>query len=109
MKGKKIRSWVLTLAAIACLMPLAPAFGAPSNNAAARQEQGQPSVRTYYGQVVKLKNGKYALMINVQTHKGYFLDKQKAARKYAQKNVLVTGTIDPKSSILHVKTIKAAH
>lgn len=109
MKGKKIRSWVVMLAVAAWFMPLGPAFVAQSHGAAAPQKQSQKSARTYYGQIVKLQNGKYALMINVQTHKGYFLDKQKAAKKYAQKKVLITGTVDPKSSVLHVVTIKPAH
>lgn len=108
MKGKNIRSRVITLAVAACLMPLVPAFGAQNHNAAAQQTQTQQRSRTYYGQIVKLKNGKYALMINTKTNQGYYLDDQKDAKKYAQKRVLITGTINRKTSTLHVIAIKPA-
>lgn len=109
MKGRKIRSWILTLAAIACLVPLAPAFGAQNHTAAAQQKQGQKQARTYYGKIVMLKNHKLALMINPKTHQGYYLDKQKKAKQYVQKKVLITGTINRKTSMLHIIKIKPAH
>jgi len=109
MKAKKIRKWIITLAAVACLIPLAPAFAAQNHSAAAQQKQGQQHARTYYGKIVMLKNHKLALMINPQTHQGYYLDKQKTAKKYVQKKVLITGTINRKTSMLHVIKIKPAN
>lgn len=99
----------MTLIAVVCLVPLAPAFGAPNPIAASQQKQGKQNARTYFGQIVKLKNGKYALMINTKTNQGYYLDDQKDAKKYAQKKVLVTGTINRKTSMLHVIKIKPVH
>jgi hypothetical protein len=111
MKQRKIWAWVMALAMAACLAPLAPTMAAQNQGSSAKQPaaaQKQNRKKTYYGKVVKLQNGKFALMINAKAHRGYFLDDQKHAKKYAQKNVLVTGTVDPKTSILHVAAIKPA-
>lgn len=101
----------MALAMAACLTPLAPAVAAQNQGSSAKQtapkqEQNQP--RTYFGKIVKLQNGKYGLIINAKKSQGYFLDKQKAAAKYAGKSVLVKGKVDPETSILHVASIKAA-
>lgn len=94
-----------------CLAPLAPAVAAQNQNSSAQQptaQQEQNAQKTYYGTIVKLQNGKFALMIDPKTQKGYFLDDQKHAEKYAEKKVLVTGTVDSKTSMLHVITMKPA-
>jgi hypothetical protein len=110
MKQRKIRTWVMVLAVASCLAPLAPAFAAQNQDSsaqkpAAQEKQSRP--KTYYGKIVKLQNGDFALMIDTKSQKGYFLDDQKAAAKYAEKDVLVTGTLNPQTSVLHVITIKA--
>lgn len=106
MEGRKIRSSILALAVAAMLTPLAPAFGAQNQKSGnqqppAAQQKQQQRIRTYYGTIVKLKNGKYALMIDPKKHRGYFLDDQKDAKKYFKKVVLVTGTVDNDTGILH--------
>ena len=101
----------MALAVAACLTPLAPAIAAQNQNSSAQQhaaQQKQNPQRTYYGEIVMLQKGRYALMINAKEHKGYYLDRQKAAKKYFQKKVLVTGTVDAKTSVLHVHQIKPA-
>lgn len=96
----------------AALTSVAPLFGAqnqkPGNQQppAAHQKQAQQKPRTYFGTVAKLREGRYALMIDATNHRGYYLDDQKDAAKYDQKQVLVTGTVDTHTSILHVLTIK---
>ncbi len=112
MGGRKIRSTVIALAVAAALTPLAPAFGAQNQKtgnqepATAQQKQSQQKPRTYFGRVVKLQKGNYALMIDSTNKRGYYLDDQKDAMKYDQKQVLVTGTVDTQTSTLHVLTIK---
>lgn len=115
MKRRNILTWAIALAAITWFIPLAPAFAAQNQNPVAQQnpptahqKQGQKKARTYYGEIIKLRNGKYALMINAKAHRGYYLDDQKDAKKYDQKKVLVTGILDAKTSMLHVEKIKSA-
>lgn len=111
MKQRKILAWAMALAIAACLAPLAPAIAAQNQNSSTKQPaaaQKQNKRKTYYGKIVKLRNGKFALMINAKAQQGYFLDNQKAAAKYADKKALVTGTVDPKTSVLHVIAIKSA-
>jgi len=111
MKQRKIRAWVMALAVALCLTPLTPGIAAQSQGASAQQpaaQQKKSPQKTYYGTIVKLQDGKYALMIDAKANRGYFLDDQKDAKKYAQKKVLVTGTIDRQTSTLHVIKIKPA-
>lgn len=101
----------MALALALCLAPLAPAFAAQNQNSSAQQPaapQKQDAQRTYYGKITKLQNGKYALVIDAKASRGYFLDDQKEAKKYAEKQVLVTGTVDSQTKILHVAQIKPA-
>lgn len=110
MKQGKIRACVMALAMAACLTPLAPAMAAQNQGSSAKQpapKQEQNKPRTYFGKIVKLQNGKYGLIIDTKKSQGYFLDDQKTAAKFAQKQVLVTGTVDPQTSVLHVITIKS--
>lgn len=124
MKGRKIRSWVITLALAAGLVPFSQMFGAqnPNQQPTARQQppsaqqqapgaQQAPSAkkpRTYVGKIVKTKTGKYALLTDPQGGKGYFLDDQKDAKKFNQKDVKVIATLNPQTSTLHVIEIKLA-
>jgi hypothetical protein len=111
MKRRKIRACVMALAMAACLTPLGPAIAAPNQGSSAKQPaaaQKQNKPKTYFGKIVKLQNGKYGLIIDAKKSQGYFLDDQKTAAKYAGKDVLVKGKVDPHTSILHVASIKAA-
>lgn len=101
----------MALAMAACLTPLGPAIAAPNQGSSAKQPaaaQKQNKPKTYFGKIVKLQNGKYGLIIDAKKSQGYFLDDQKTAAKYAGKDVLVKGKVDPHTSILHVASIKAA-
>lgn len=108
MKGRKIRSSVIALVLAAALTPAAMAFGAQHQNSGTQQKQSQQQARTYFGTIVKLRNGRYALLINPKGQKGYFLDDQKDAKKYVQKQVLIKGMINAKTGMLHVLSIKPA-
>ena len=106
MKQRKIRIYVLASALALSLMPFTLAVAAQKQNSSAKQSEAPQ--KTYYGKIEKLQNGRYGLIINTKTSRGYFLDNQKAAAKFAQKNVLVTGNVDPKTSVLHIVNIKPA-
>ena len=63
---------------------------------------------TFVGQVVKAKNGQYALLTDKQAGKGYYLDDQERAKQYDGQNVKVTGTLDVATSTIHVTDIQPA-
>ena len=111
MRKTNIGAWAATLALAAVgFMPLAPAFSAQAQNQmpSAQQQQNQPQTRTYLGEIVKTQSGKYGLLTDKKSGKGYFLDNQEDAKKFDQQTVLVTGTIDPQTNTLHVNNIKPA-
>jgi hypothetical protein len=78
-----------------------------------QQQQGQQQPdeqkgETFVGQVVKAKNGQYALLAGKQAGKGYYLDDQERAKQYDGQNVKVTGTLDVATSTIHVTDIQPA-
>jgi hypothetical protein len=80
-------------------------------NSLQQQGQQQPDKQTgqtFVGQVVKAKNGQYALLTDKQAGKGFYLDDQERAKQYDGKNVKVTGTLDVASSTIHVADIQPA-
>src|SRR5579884_278803 len=99
MKGRRIRSWLFTLVLAAGMIAISQPLSAQNQNQQAK---------TYVGKIIKTKNGQYALLADPQAGKGYFLDNQKEAEKYDQKNVQVVATLDPQTSTLHVIQIKLA-
>lgn len=114
MNGRKIRSSIIALIAAAALTPLAMALGAQNTGTQqsphAQQSHVQRKARTYFGTIVKVRKGKYALMINPKSHRGYYLDDKKDASKYIQKKVLIKGKLNRQTGMLHVLSIRpAAH
>ena len=131
MKKGNVRSWVITVALAAGLIPCSQAFGAQNQNQNPNQQQQYPPspqqqapgeeqqpptaqqpaqkrARTYTGKIVKTKTGKYALLTDPQGGKGFFLDNQEEAQKFEQKNVRVVATLDSHTMTLHVIDIKLA-
>ena len=126
MKRWNTGSWVMTLALAAGLFTFSPAFGAQNGSQNQQQapgaqqqpstQQQQPSTQqpdqqqahTYTGKIVKTKTGKYALLTDAQHGKGFFLDNQKEAQKYDQKDVQIVATLDPNTMVLHIISIKSA-
>jgi hypothetical protein len=74
------------------------------------QQQGteQQKTQTFVGQVVKAKNGQYALLTDKQTGKGFYLDDQDKAKQFEGQNVKVTGTLEVASNTIHVSDIQPA-
>ena len=73
-----------------------------------QQQPDEQKGETFVGQVVKAKNGQYALLTDKQTGKGYYLDDQERAKQYDGQNVKVTGTLDVATSTIHVTDIQPA-
>ncbi|WP_158819364.1 hypothetical protein [Granulicella sp. S156] len=75
------------------------------------QQQDPQQAKTFTGKIVKLQNGQFALLTG-QTPEGkaagHLLDDQDNAKKYADKQVTVTGTFDTASNTIHVTNIQAA-
>jgi len=75
------------------------------------QQQDPQQGKTFTGKIVKLQNGQFALLTG-QTPEGkaagHLLDDQDDAKKFADKQVTVTGTFDTASNTIHVTNIQAA-
>ncbi len=72
------------------------------------QPQREQKAATFVGQIVKAKNGQYALLTDKQAGKGYYLDDQKKAQQFDGQNVKVTGTLDVATNTIHVTDIQLA-
>ncbi|HEX7358939.1 MAG TPA: hypothetical protein VF283_00470 [Bryobacteraceae bacterium] len=99
---------VVVFAGAFCL--LSPALRAQSQNNTQQQEQQQPTQQNtkYVGTIMKLHNGKYALVTGKTPQgglAGHFLDDQKDAQKYEGKKVDITGNLNPSSNTIHVTNI----
>ena len=100
----------LILAAALCVFT--PGAVAQSTDNAPQQapQQSQQESKTYSGKIMKLQNGKYALVTGQTAQgqlSGHFLDDQDDAKKYEGKEVKVTGTLDMASNTIHVTKIVA--
>ena len=101
---------VPALAAAFCLF--APSVYSQSQSqdpSAQPQGQQQPDTQkaaTFAGQIVKAKNGQYALLTDKQAGKGYYLDDQEKAKPFDGKNVKVVGTLDAATNTIHVTDIQ---
>jgi hypothetical protein len=102
----------LILAAALCVFT--PGLSAQSTGSApqqAPQEQTQQQSKTFSGKIMKLQNGKFALVTGQTAQgqlSGHFLDDQDDAKKYEGKEVKITGTLDMASNTIHVTKIQAA-
>lgn len=101
----------LILAAALCVFTPG-AFAQSTDNAPqqAPQQSQQQESKTYSGKIMKLQNGKYALVTGQTAQgqlSGHFLDDQDDAKKYEGKEVKVTGTLDMASNTIHVTKIVA--
>jgi hypothetical protein len=102
---------LILAAALCALTPGLPAQSSQEPNQPGQQQQDQQQSKTFEGKIMKLDNGKFAL-ITGQTPQGqlsgHFLDDQDNAKKYEGKQVKVTGTFETASNTIHVTKIEAA-
>jgi hypothetical protein len=83
----------------------------PAQQQPDRPQQDQQQSNTFQGKIMRLQDGKYALVTG-QTGQGqvsgHFLDDQDSAKKYEGKQVKVTGTLEVASNTIHVTKIEEA-
>lgn len=106
MKIKNLWTAPLTLGIVLASGQLTPALRAQSQNQAPSAQQDQQKSQTFVGKVVKLKNGRFALLTDPQAGKGAYLDDKQKAAPFEGKNVKVTGTLDPATALIHVSKIE---
>jgi len=83
-----------------------PQNAASSQNQKQTQSERQAEVKTFAG-TVTFSNGKYVLE-DPSAKRSYYLDDEKAAKKFEGKMVVVTGTLDSASYTIRVQKIEAA-
>jgi hypothetical protein len=117
MQRNILSAGLLALALVVALCQFTPSLHAQGqsqkDDPSAQQQQGQQQpdqqkAQTFLGQIVKAKNGQYALLTDKQAGKGYYLDDQEKAKQFDGQNVKVTGTLDIASSTIHITDIQAA-
>jgi hypothetical protein len=83
----------------------------PPQRDQAPPQQSETQSKTFAGKIMKLQDGKYALVTG-QTPEGqmsgHFLDNQEEAAKFEGKQVKVTGTLEVASNTIHVTRIEEA-
>ncbi len=90
--------------------PRGSAVAAVQQQQAPPDQQQQPAtkIQTFTGQVVKARNGKYALLTDKQAGKGFYLDNQEKAKQFDGQNVKVTGQLDMATNTIRVSDIQPA-
>lgn len=100
---------VLTLAAISfALGPAASQIGAregASAHAANAQQAADQQAKSFSGVIVSL-NGALFVLRDDANETWYHLDDQKTAGKFQGKKVAITGTLDDRNDMIHIRTIK---
>ena len=86
-----------------------PREGPENQSSTQARDNGQATAaeNSFTGKITKGNNGKFMLE-DTSKSTAFALDNQKLAKKYEGKNVVVTGTLDEKNNILHVKKIELA-
>lgn len=87
---------------------LTPTLNAQSPSQAPSAQQDQAKTQTFVGKIVKIKDGRFALLTDAQTGKGVYLDDQQKAAQFEGKNVKVTGTLEVAKALIHVSNIEPA-
>lgn len=107
---KKTNLWSATLALGLLLGSggVLPMLHAQSPQPQAGQQSDEKKTETFTGQVVKARNGQYALLMDEQTGKGFYLDDQEKAKEYEGKNVKVTGVLEAAKNLIHISDIQPA-
>ncbi len=115
MRRNVFSAGLLALFLAVAFCPFTPTLRAQSQsqdpNAQQPQGQEQPEQQkseTFVGQIVKAKNGQYALLTDKEAGKGFYLDNQQKAGQFAGQNVKVTGTLDVATNTIHVTDIQPA-
>ena len=107
-------SWLALGASLMVSPPSLAADKASGISAAAQQNpahnQAQPpatqaDLKTFTGKVVSM-NGELFILRDDTNQVWYHLDDQSAARKFAGKNVSITGKLDARTDVIHIEGIE---
>ena len=105
---KRNRLWAaapLSLGLALGTMLFNPVLRAQSQSAPTGQED-QQKTQVFVGKVVKVRDGRYALVTDEQAGKGVYLDDQDKAKGFEGKNVKVTGVLETAKNLVHVSDIQ---
>src|SRR5215469_282075 len=69
-------------------------------------QQDQQKTQVFVGKVIKVSDGRYALLTDEKAGKGVYLDDQDKAKEFEGKNVKVTGVFEAAKNLVHVTDIK---
>ena len=109
MKLKNLWATLLALGILLAAGQLAPTpLQARSQSQAPSAQQDQQKTQTFTGKIVKLKDGRFALLTDEQAGKGAYLDDQQKAAPFEGKNVKVTGILEVAKALIHVSNIEPA-
>jgi hypothetical protein len=107
---KRNRLWAaapLSMGLALCTLLSNPVLRAQSQTAPTSQEDQQKK-QVFVGKVVKIQDGRYALVTDEQAGKGVYLDDQEKAKGFEGKNVKVTGILEIAKNLVHVSDIQLA-
>lgn len=105
---KKPLAAPLALGIVLAAGQLTPTLQAQSQSQAPSAQQDQQKTQTFVGKVVKLKDGRFALLTDEQAGKGAYLDDPQKAAPFEGKNVKVTGILEVAKSLIHISNIEPA-
>ena len=71
-------------------------------------QQDQQKSQVFVGKIIKVSDGRYALLTDEKAGKGVYLDDQDKAKQFEGKNVKVTGVLEAAKNLVHVTDIKPA-
>ena len=107
---KRNHRWAGALCALGLLLGILqfnPVLRAQSQTPPAGQEDQQKS-QVFVGKIVKVSDGRYALLTDEKAGKGVYLDDQEKAKEFEGKNVKVTGVLEVAKNLVHVTNIQPA-
>ena len=107
---KRNHRWAGALCALGLLLgtlQFNSVLRAQSQTPPAGQEDQQKS-QVFVGKVIKVSDGRYALLTDEKAGKGVYLDDQEKAKEFEGKNVKVTGVLEAAKNLVHVTDIQPA-
>ena len=108
MKLKSLWAAPLALGIVLASGQFAPTLQGQSQGQSPDAQQGQQKTETFVGKIIKLKDGRFALLTDPQGGKGAYLDDQVKAAQFEGKTVKVTGTLEASRALIHVSNIEPA-
>lgn len=108
MKLRNLWAAPLALGTLLAVGQFTPTLQAQSQSQTPGAQPEQQKAQTFVGKIVKLKDGRFALLTDAQAGKGAYLDDQQKASQFEGKNVKVTGTLEVARALIHVTKIEPA-